>query len=40
MIPVPRVTALNLLARPRSTMDVDVFDLAEWDLALSDLELL
>ena len=40
LIPVPRVTALNLVARPLSSLDVDVFDLANWDLALSDLELL
>ena len=40
MIPVPRVTALNLVARPLSPIDVDVFDIANWDLALSDLELL
>jgi hypothetical protein len=40
MIPVPRVAALNLVARPLSPMGIDVFDLANWDLALSDLELL
>lgn len=40
MIPVPRVTALNLVARPLSPLAVDVFDIASWDLALSDLELL
>lgn len=40
MIPIPRVTALNLVARPVSSLPIDVFDLANWDLALSDLELL
>jgi GNAT superfamily N-acetyltransferase len=40
MIPVPRVTALNLVAQPLSPVSVDVFDMANWDLALSDLELL
>jgi hypothetical protein len=40
MIPLPRVAALNLVARPLSPMAVDVFDIANWDLALSDLELL
>jgi len=40
LIPVPRVTALNLVTRPLSSIDVDVFDIANWDLALSDLELL
>jgi GNAT superfamily N-acetyltransferase len=40
MIPIPRVTALNLVAKPLSTMDIDVFDPTSWDLALSDLELL
>ncbi len=40
MIPVPRVTALNLVARPLSPIAIDIFDIANWDLALSDLELL
>ncbi len=40
LIPAPRVTALDLVARPLSTIDTDVFDLDNWDLALSDLELL
>jgi GNAT superfamily N-acetyltransferase len=40
MIAVPRVTALNLVARPLSPLGIDVFDIANWDLALSDLELL
>ncbi len=39
MIPVP-VRSLRLVARPFSDLDVDVFDLGEWDLAVSDLELL
>ncbi len=40
LIPAPRVTALDLVARPLSTIDIDVFDIYNWDLALSDLELL
>jgi len=40
LIPVPRITALDLVARPLSTIDIDVFDIGNWDLALSDLELL
>ncbi len=40
IVPVPGMTALNLVARPLSNVGVDVFDLANWDLALSDLELL
>ncbi len=40
LIPVPRITALDLVARPLSMIDIDVFDIDNWDLALSDLELL
>lgn len=40
MIPLPGVKALELVARPLADLPVDVFDLANWDLALSDLELL
>jgi len=40
LIPVPRVTALKLLARPLRPIATDVFDISNWDLALSDLELL
>jgi GNAT superfamily N-acetyltransferase len=42
MVPVPRVTALNLVARPLSSVatDIDVFNPQSWDIALSDLELL
>ena len=40
MIAVPGVTALNLVAKPVSQLEIDVFDKANWDLALSDLELL
>jgi GNAT superfamily N-acetyltransferase len=40
MIAIPGVTALNLVARPVSQLGIDVFDIANWDLALSDLELL
>ena len=39
MIPVPRST-LRLVAMPLVDLDMDVFDLASWDLATSDLELL
>ncbi len=40
MIPVPRITALDLVARPLSAININVFDIDNWDLALSDLELL
>lgn len=40
LIPVPGVTALSLVARPLRDLDIDVFDLANWDLSLGDLELL
>lgn len=39
-VPVPRMRALSLVARPLREMPFDVFDLAKWDLATSDLELL
>lgn len=40
LVPVPWVKALRLVALPLVDVDVDVFDLASWDLATSDLELL
>ena len=40
MMPVPRVRSLRLIARPLRELPIDVFSLANWDLALSDLELL
>jgi hypothetical protein len=41
LIPVPGVTALNLIARPlRPGLAQSAGDIKNWDLALSDLELL
>ena len=40
LIPIPRVAALTLVARPLRTLPMDVASPASWDLALSDLELL
>jgi hypothetical protein len=40
MVPVPWVRSLTLVARPLRELPIDVFDLANWDLAMSDLELL
>jgi GNAT superfamily N-acetyltransferase len=40
MMPVPGVRSLTLVARPLRELPIDVFSLANWDLALSDLELL
>jgi GNAT superfamily N-acetyltransferase len=40
MFRVPRVSSLRLIARPLRTLPVDVFDITNWDLAMSDLELL
>ena len=41
MVPVPGVTALTLVARPLRPELIDAAnDLGQWDLALSDLELL
>jgi len=40
MVPVPGVRSLTLVARPLRELPMDVFDLANWDLAMSDLELL
>lgn len=40
LIPMPKVTALTLMARPLRELDVDVTEMSSWDLALSDLELL
>ena len=40
MFPVPRVRSLQLIARPLRTLPIDVFELTNWDLAMSDLELL
>ncbi len=38
--PVPGLRTLTLVARPLRSLPVDVFDLGNWDLAVSDLELL
>jgi GNAT superfamily N-acetyltransferase len=40
LMPVPGVAPMTLMARPLSELDMNVFDLASWDLAVSDLELL
>jgi GNAT superfamily N-acetyltransferase len=40
LIPLPGVRSLTLVARPLRELPIDVFDLANWDLAMSDLELL
>jgi hypothetical protein len=40
MMPVPGLRSLTLVARPLRELPIDVFSLANWDLALSDLELL
>lgn len=39
-VPVPRMVALQLVARPLRDVPSDVFNLSSWDLATSDLELL
>jgi GNAT superfamily N-acetyltransferase len=40
LIPIPGINTLTLMARPLHALDVDVFDMASWDIAVSDLELL
>ncbi len=40
LIPLPKVTALTLVARPLRDLPVDVTSPASWDLAMGDLELL
>jgi GNAT superfamily N-acetyltransferase len=40
MVPVPRVRSLRLIARPLRPLPFNVFDVTNWDLAMSDLELL
>lgn len=40
LVPVPKVSALALVARPLRPISVDVTELASWDLSLGDLELL
>ncbi len=40
MVPVPGLKALQLVALPLTELDTDPFDLASWDIATSDLELL
>ena len=39
-VSVPRMAALQLVARPLREVPLDVFTLDSWDLATSDLELL
>ncbi len=38
--PIPGLRTLTLMARPLTALPVDVTDLANWDLTVSDLELL
>ena len=40
VLPVPRLRTLRLMANPLSELDIDVGEIASWDLATSDLELL
>lgn len=40
MVPIPGVTGFNLFANPLVDLPVDVTTLTNWDLAVSDLELL
>lgn len=40
LVPVPRVRALTLVARPLRRLPLDVASPASWDLAMGDLELL
>ena len=40
LMPVPGMRPLTLMARPLGDLDVDVLDMSNWDLAVSDLELL
>lgn len=40
LIPVPRIRALTLMARPLRPLPVDVLNLNNWDISLGDLELL
>lgn len=39
-LPIPGVSTLHLVARPLTSIDIDVFDISSWDFAISDLELL
>ena len=40
LFPIPGLKGLRLVANPLSQFDVPVFDIASWDFAISDLELL
>lgn len=40
MLPVPGIRSLTLVANPLRELSIDVFDISNWDLAMSDLELL
>jgi GNAT superfamily N-acetyltransferase len=40
MFPVPGLKTLQLVANPLTELDINPFDLASWDIATSDLELL
>lgn len=39
-LPVPGVAPLTLMARPLREFDTDLYEIAAWDLSISDLELL
>lgn len=40
MLPLPGFRALTLVAYPLQALEIDVYDIRNWDLATSDLELL
>ena len=40
MLPIPGMQSLTLVANPLRQLPLDVFDASNWDLAMSDLELL
>ena len=40
LMPVPWLRPMTLMARPLRELDVDVLEMSNWDLAVSDLELL
>ena len=40
LLPVPRLKALTLMARPLKDLPYDVSSMENWDLTISDLELL
>ena len=40
VLPLPGVKTLKIVVNPLVDLGIDLFDLASWDLATSDLELL